>query len=138
MDRMLKKIIFTDDCWIWTGCVNTDGYPKIGRNGDANVKGHRYVYEHIKGEIPKGHVIRHTCDNILCLNHEHLITGTPSENMKDRQERGRTSNFVSNEQTQRIVELRKQGLSQKKVADIVGCSQTHISKMELGKYILKC
>ncbi|MCS5737220.1 helix-turn-helix domain-containing protein, partial [Herbiconiux daphne] len=60
-----------------------------------------------------------------------------TENMKDRQERGRTSNFIPDGVEEKIRVLRKTGLSQLKVATIVGCSQMHISKLERGKYKLK-
>ena len=136
MDKILKKISYEGDCWVWTGCRNTDGYPKLNRNGNANTKGHRYVYEQTKGEIPKGFVIRHACDNILCLNPDHLEVGTPTDNTRDRVDRGRTHNHVSKEVWGQIFELRRKGLSQQAVADIIGCSQTHISKIETGKYVL--
>lgn len=136
MDKIKKKLSYEKDCWIWTGCVNSDGYPKITRNYDSNIKGHRYVYEQTKGKIPEGFVVRHTCDNLLCLNPDHLIVGSPTDNMRDRQERGRTNNFLSRKTTEEIRELRDKGLSQSTVAEIVGCSQSHISKLELGKYKL--
>lgn len=142
MERIKKKIDLQGDCWIWTGCVNSDGYPRLClRNKDGswnrNIKGHRYVYEQTKGEIPEGYVIRHTCDNILCLNPDHLLSGTMTDNMKDRQDRGRTSNFISEEINKGIKSLREIGLSQKTVAKIFGCSQGHVSKLERGVYKLK-
>lgn len=141
MDRIMKKIIHQDDCWIWTGCVNSDGYPKLSRKRvdgtySSNIKGHRYVYQCVKGEIPEGFVIRHKCDNPLCLNPDHLEVGTPTDNARDRQLRRRTHNVVTPEQNEEIIRLRLTGLSQSKAAKIVGCSQAHISKMELGKYTL--
>lgn len=136
MDKIMKKIIHQGDCWIWTGCVNSDGYPKITRNYDCNIKGHRYVYQCMKGDIPKGEVIRHTCDNPLCLNPDHLISGTPTDNMMDRKERMRTQNAVSEQQNELIRELRGKGLSQRAVADAVGCSQGHVSRLERGFYKL--
>lgn len=137
MDRISKKLNIVGDCWLYTGSVNTDGYPSLTRKGyrgigPGNVKGHRYVYEMTKGEIPDGQVVRHTCDNLLCLNPEHLILGTQLENIKDRSDRGRTSNHVSQEQADKALELRAQGMSQLKAAKIVGCSQMFISKLERG------
>ena len=121
-------------CWEWQGCVNTDGYPKIGRNYNSNIKGHRYVYEQVKGEIGPGLVVRHTCDNILCLNPDHLILGTPSDNMRDRRDRARTSKHVTDEQNSEIRVLLAKGMSQNKIAEIVGCSQVHVSKVKRGFY----
>ena len=142
MHLLMKKVIQIGDCLIWQGCVNSDGYPKLTRkladgSSSSNIKGHRYVYECTKGEIPEGHVIRHTCDNTLCLNPDHLITGTMTDNMRDRQERRRTSNFVTDEVNELIINLRRDGLPQWKVAKLVGCSQMHISKLERKAYKLK-
>lgn len=49
----------------------------------------RFVYEQKYGLIPKGMVIRHTCDNPACINIDHLLMGTLAENNKDRHVRGR-------------------------------------------------
>lgn len=54
---------------------------------------HRVVYCESRGlkisEID-GKVVRHTCDNPRCINPEHLIIGTLTDNMQDKVERGRT------------------------------------------------
>lgn len=47
------------------------------------------MYEKYKGEIPDGLLIRHTCDNRICINPAHLLIGTVADNMKDCIERGR-------------------------------------------------
>ena len=49
---------------------------------------HRAVYAMVHGAIPKGLVVRHTCDNTLCVNPKHLIIGTQLDNIRDRVERG--------------------------------------------------
>lgn len=132
MDRMLKKVVVSDGCHLWTGCLTPDGYPRVSRDGNPNLRGHRYFYEQVHGKIPEGLVIRHTCDNPLCLNPEHLITGTVDENVQDRIERSRTHNHVSDEQVEEVKRLRSLGLSQLKTAHLVGCSQMFISKLERG------
>lgn len=50
---------------------------------------HRYAYEQAKGPIPDGMVVMHTCDNRKCVNPEHLIVGTQSDNMRDCVAKGR-------------------------------------------------
>lgn len=50
---------------------------------------HRMIYEKAYGEIPKGMVIRHTCDNSKCCNLKHLVIGTPKDNTQDAIERNR-------------------------------------------------
>lgn len=134
MRLMLKKVALSEGCHNWLGCTTPDGYPRVGRNGNHNLRGHRYFYEQLHGKIPKGLVVRHTCDNPLCLNPDHLILGTVDENVQDRSERARTNNHVSLEQVEEIKKLRSLGLSQLKTANQVGCSQMFISKLERGQF----
>ena len=77
-------------CWIWTGAATSKTYghfcyytkkPAIGA--------HVASYLFHKGEIPDGQIVRHSCDNPSCVNPEHLILGTHSDNMKDMFARGR-------------------------------------------------
>lgn len=140
IERVMSKVDASSGCWIWLGAFNTDGYPRMSERlpcgkYDQNIKGHRRAYELFKGEIPEGNVVRHSCDNITCVNPEHLILGTPTDNMRDRRDRSRTHKHISDEVNRRIIELRAQGLSQAKVAGIIGCSQAHISKLETGRYV---
>lgn len=81
-----KKV---NDCLEWQGCLNTDGYPRVFYNGNSNGKLHRIVYELVYSEDISGKVIRHTCDNPKCINPVHLISGTPYDNARDRDSRGR-------------------------------------------------
>ena len=78
-------------CW---ECIShsTDkcGYPVCMIKGKWD-RIHRHTYRKYFGEIPKGLVIRHTCDNTSCINPEHLIIGSHQDNMNDRFERKRTT-----------------------------------------------
>ena len=76
-------------CFLWTGAVSR-GYgnywcPETQRV----VKAHRHAFERHFGAIPPGHVVRHKCDQPLCVNPAHLEAGTHSENMRDMVARGR-------------------------------------------------
>lgn len=77
------------ECMEWTKCFNTDGYPRTAWQGNSNGKVHRIVYELAKEKSASGLVVRHTCDNPKCINPDHLLLGTATDNMADRTERSR-------------------------------------------------
>lgn len=72
---------------------NKEGYINVKVKG-LHYRLHRYIYQKIKlnGEpIPDGIVVRHTCDNKICVNPEHLIPGTQYDNVEDMVNRNRQS-----------------------------------------------
>lgn len=115
--QILSRTEQNGECLEWTGCLNTDGYPRMAWKGSANGKVHRIVYELHNEDEPQGYVVRHTCDNPLCINPHHLVKGTPTQNMQDRQERGRTHKQVRQHQVIAVRALREEGLTYKQIAD---------------------
>jgi len=79
----------TTNCMEWTRCLNTDGYPRAVFDNNSNGKVHRVVYELKTNKDITGLVIRHTCDNPKCINPDHLIEGSATDNMMDRTKRER-------------------------------------------------
>lgn len=77
--RLFSKIKKTNSCWIWTHCIDPDGYSNFSMFGSAK-KAHRITYELFKGKIPKGYEIDHLCKNTLCCNPDHLEAVTPKIN----------------------------------------------------------
>jgi len=53
------------------------------------IPAHRASYLLNKGKIPDGLVVRHRCDNPICVNPDHLTVGTQKDNMQDCLQRGR-------------------------------------------------
>lgn len=82
--RFWKYVQITDDCWLWTGCVDrTVGYGEFGRAVTGRkIRVHRYVYELIKGPIPSGLQIDHLCRVRICVNPDHLEAVTQQENIR--------------------------------------------------------
>lgn len=83
-----------DECWPWTRSTRK-GYGTITLSPrdceDArrrSVFTHRLSYYMAQGEWPEP-LGRHTCDNPICCNPRHVISGTPKQNMGDKYERGR-------------------------------------------------
>lgn len=74
------------NCWLFTGCVNNNGYGQIRHNGKTMLA-HRVAYELITGVEPVG-VLLHSCDTPLCCNPEHLTVGTQHENLQDMRNKG--------------------------------------------------
>jgi hypothetical protein len=77
-----------DGCWPWTGARNGE-YGYTSHKG-ANTCAHRAAYLLFVGEIPDCYVVRHKCDNPICVNYErHLEIGTQMQNVEDMFARGR-------------------------------------------------
>jgi HNH endonuclease len=49
----------------------------------------RHVYQEMFEPLQKGELVRHLCDNKLCINPEHLRKGTQMENVQDAIKNGR-------------------------------------------------
>jgi hypothetical protein len=77
-----------NDCWPWTGCHNRYGLIHGWR--EKNILAHRAVFA-LTHTINDTMVVRHSCDNPLCCNPNHLLAGTQQDNMHDMMERGRGS-----------------------------------------------
>lgn len=82
-DRLVKHIDYVDDCWLWTAAKNNSGYGMI-RHGTKMITAHRASYESFVGPIPEGKNVCHTCDNISCINPNHLLPLTHQENYTRR------------------------------------------------------
>lgn len=129
-----------DQCWIWMagrrgkyGCV---------WNGNRAVAAHRLAYELAVGPIPDGHDVLHTCDIPLCVNPQHLWSGTALDNMLDMWRKGRgnppigeraPSNKLTFEQVCQIRKLLETGVSQRTIAMIFNVKQPTICHINTGK-----
>lgn len=97
-NRMMTHVVRNEDgCLLWTASKTIKGYGLTTIRGDEKVLAHRASYminkgvESIPGSIDgKAVNIRHTCRYRHCINPNHLLLGTASENMFDDKLRDRT------------------------------------------------
>lgn len=90
VSRFLEKIGAHDEngCQPWTASVDEWGYGRFRVHG-KNRHAHRIAWEIANSQSAGGWVVRHRCDNPICVNPEHLELGTVADNNRDTVIRGR-------------------------------------------------
>jgi hypothetical protein len=91
--KLSEKVVICErtGCHIWTGPRDRNGYGKISLSKRSSISAHRAAWQLASGGIPPGMFVCHTCDNPPCCNPAHLFLGTPLDNARDRDRKGRTS-----------------------------------------------
>ena len=84
--RFWSMVRETDDCWEWEGHTHPDGYGRYyilatAERPGERVFAHRHAFLMEHGYSPP--VVRHTCDNPGCVNPDHLLGGSHTDNMAD-------------------------------------------------------
>lgn len=79
-------------CWLWTG-LTSSGYGRFTLRKRAH-SAHRLAYISVNGDPGDGRgrhgkQVLHRCDVRLCCNPGHMFIGTPADNVKDCQAKGR-------------------------------------------------
>ncbi len=131
LDKVFGRCVQEGECLIWTGALNTDGYPRAGIAGNSNIKLHRYVCSHYHDIKDK--VVRHTCDNPLCLNPLHLIPGTAADNVRDMDERNRRYRTITEAVAKTVLDLLRQGVPVMEIEAMTGVNSRRIYELRSGK-----
>ena len=130
-----------DDCWPWSASTDKNGYGQIGMTRThRRTLAHRLSWTIANGPIPNGLSVLHRCDNPGCVNPGHLFVGTPFQNTRDCIEKGRFqmgethgNARLNNRAVHKIFALRSRGFTQKQIGKSVGCTQSNVSRILLGK-----
>lgn len=129
IESLLSRTMRNGDCLEWQGSLRS-GYGRVTTQGKGWTV-MRLVWELLNGQIEKGFVVRHKCDNRKCCNPSHLELGTRADNMNDRFIRGGYSLYPS---VNAVYNLRGIGLTQGSIAGFFGVTQGHISRICSGEY----
>lgn len=124
-------------CWVKKGPRKPgDSYSVITYKGVPE-QAHRFAHRTMKGEIPEGMVVRHTCDNKPCVNGDHLILGTHQQNMDDMRERGRSrtgeKNVSAKLTAEQAVAIYNSSETANVLADRYGCHRTNVIAIKSGR-----
>jgi endogenous inhibitor of DNA gyrase (YacG/DUF329 family) len=87
--RFWAKVDKSDECWIWTGSRDKDGYGRIQLGVALGCPSHRLAWEFENGPVPEGMLVCHKCDNPPCVRLDHLFLGTAFDNTADMISKGR-------------------------------------------------
>lgn len=130
-------------------CTDKDGYVRIRYNG-KHERLFRVLYMQKYGDIPKGMVLRHLCNNAWCCNVEHLKIGTYKENYEDMVKCGRSGKGKPNVKVrgiknsfhklneQQVKDIYLSKLGYKKLSKLYKVSPTnirHIKKKRQWKWL---
>lgn len=87
-------------CWLWQGAKQAPPAGPYGRffpTSRTHIRAHRFMWEMVhETRLPRAQFVCHNCpdgDNPSCVNPAHLFLGTHLDNMRDRQNKGRTQNM---------------------------------------------
>jgi len=67
----LSRVHKTDDCWLWTGALDSNGDPRFHYRGKC-VQATRFAYEMHHGILSDGMMVRHCLKTRHCVNPAHL------------------------------------------------------------------
>lgn len=141
LPRLVQQTIRTGDCWTFLGRPAEVHTPKIGYLGHKQFVP-RVAWMLFRGPIPKGKHVLHNCiANPRCWNPNHLYLGTHQDNMRDRQQQGRTAQHRGEENGRakltaaQVLEIRHEplGLSSIELALNYGVGTTAIENIRNGK-----
>jgi hypothetical protein len=128
-----------DECWNWTG--STRGavvtYGKFHPARKITTSAHIQAYRLVKGDVPQGQMVCHTCDNGLCCNPRHLFLGTNTDNQRDMRAKGRGKNEgwkLTKEVARTILELRYDfGWNLRELGAAYHLSHGYLSSLSSGR-----
>ncbi len=104
------------------------GYPQFQRDGRPRLV-YVYLYRQVYGNIAKGLVLHHICENKMCINIAHIVVKTVSKHMNGHLKGKRPSSARLSDAQVRCIRSNKT-LKQKHLGFLYGVTQSMISKIK--------
>jgi DNA-binding Xre family transcriptional regulator len=122
-------------------CLEMPSARMIRRYNNTSQIAHRIAWKLEHGDILDDMLVMHKCDNAKCINHLHLELGTHKQNMKDRDERGRTAAGtrhgmcrLTEDNVRKIKEYLRDGTkSGREIANEFKITPSQVSRIKVGK-----
>lgn len=130
-ERIQAHIISKDGCWITNYKIDHAGRPSIVINKKTCILA-RVVYEIYKDDFLGNQSVCHRCDNLLCVNPEHLYIG---KNRRNQTTNSSKSGAKLNEvEVRQIRDLLTEGkLTLKQIGNMFGVSYQMIRLINNGE-----
>lgn len=138
LDELISKLYlgsdFFGECWIWQGPTRV-GYAYVYHRANISYLTAAHLLVKIRGDVLK-ECVRHTCDNKMCVNPNHIITGTFKQNMDDCKRNGNlpvnTSNGMAKLNDEIVMWIRSRDMSHRSDARRIGISWGHYQRVFHG------
>jgi len=138
LSKIFKWEVDENECWnVTSHAKSNNGYVPVTFKG-LRTGAHRLSYIFAKGDIPKGTIIRHSCDNKICINPDHLLSGDKQDNTQDMLERNRESDWKDRKghkaklTIEQYNEIKDSRLSSYALAKIYPVSDVQIRRIKNG------
>lgn len=139
-----KHVPEIGNCWQWLAGTSGGKYGKL-RIGDKHYSTHRLSFMiHNPLQNIDEKLICHKCDNVRCVNPEHLFVGDSIANVRDCISKNRRaklsppvmhgeSNPSAKLSDKQVLEILASNGRQVDIAEMYGVCQSTISRIKLGK-----
>ena len=103
--RFEAKVKKTEGCHLWTAAKQKQGYGMFSYAGKST-PAHRFAYLLYIGDIAENMVVHQTCETNECVNPEHLVLQTKSQNKRSYTSIRVSQEMVEKESVKYLYKLR--------------------------------